>query len=75
MGKENLLEVDPDGLVSLEFLRPDKTILLGYENFVSIFDSFLEIGDDFTIEDETLGGEKYCYRLDNYRINKMWPVQ
>jgi hypothetical protein len=69
------LEVDPEGLSSLEFSESDKTVFLEYKNYESIFDSFLEIGDGFTIEDETSGGEKYRYKVDNYWINKMWPLQ
>ena len=78
MGKENLLEVDPERLLSLEFLRSYKfyaPIFLEYENYESIFDSFLELNDDFTVKDDSLGGEKYRYEVDNYWINKMWPLQ
>ncbi len=66
--KENLLEVDPTGLVSLDFSRADETILLEYKKYVSIFDSLLGLESIF-------GGSKYLYKLKNYHINKMWPPQ
>ena len=80
-GKENLLEVDPNGLLfidgffPLDFSTSKKTITFEYEKYGSFFDSFLEIGEGFVIKDDSPGGERYAYAVDSHHINKMWPSQ